>query len=170
MHKLDSLQVPVTIFINERLIYRPETTVKNFELLHHWAHMDWVDLGNHSFNHARFSTVGVDSFAYEIEKGEAITRELARLYDKSLQYFRIPYNDLGKDSLQQVQVKSFLNKNSHSAIYYRKLRLDVQLHYEHYLVQNKLDQAKTIADMYLEKTLAYFDFFDSLSQKDMADE
>ncbi|MGK7395311.1 MAG: polysaccharide deacetylase family protein, partial [Candidatus Cyclobacteriaceae bacterium M3_2C_046] len=32
LQKLDSLNIPVTIFINESLIYRPGATVKNFEL------------------------------------------------------------------------------------------------------------------------------------------
>ena len=168
LQKFDSLEIPITIFINESLIYRSGATVKNFELLHQWAQMPWLDLGNHSLSHARYSVVGIDSFTYEIIKGEGISRELANLHNKELKYFRFPYNDLGKDSLQQVLVREYLRNQGYTIAPFTIESSDWMFNYvyEHYLNENKPDKAKAIVDLYLEKTLAFFDFYDSLSQQE----
>jgi hypothetical protein len=52
LSKLDSLNIPVTIFINEELIYQTDSVAKNFELLNKWLKKDFVTAGNHTFNHS----------------------------------------------------------------------------------------------------------------------
>ena len=167
LNKLDSLDIPVTIFINEGLIYLTDSVSKNFNLLNNWIQKDYVTPGNHTFSHSRYSDVGLALFKEDIEKGESITRELAKKYNKSLRYFRFPYNDLGKDSLQHNQINEYLAAKGYIKMPFTVESSDWMYNsvYEYYL--NKLEYAKAaaIAKDYIAKTLAYFDFYDSLTIK-----
>jgi len=165
LNKLDSLNIPIDIFINEGNIYKNEHVSKNFDLLNQWAKRAYVSLGNHSFNHPRFSDVGVDSFAIEIDKGESITGELSKLYNKKLKYFRFPYNDLGKDSLQQIQIANYLQQNNYIIAPFTIESSDWIFNYlyKYYLRNNQKEKAKNIGNSYVEITLKYFSFFDSIA-------
>ena len=165
MDKLDSLEIPVAIFINEGLIYKTDAVARNFSLLNDWVKNDLVTLGNHSFNHSNYSDVGIDSFKVEIENGESISRQLARVYKKSLHHFRFPYNNLGKDSLQHEQVKQFLAIKKYSITPYTVESSDWMFNYlyEHYLDEKQFAEANRIGNEYLKQTLVNFQYFDSLA-------
>lgn len=165
LEKLDSLQIPIAIFINEGFIYKTDSISNNFRLLNTWAQKEYVTLGNHSFNHSRYSTTEFDSFAAEIIVGEAITRQLAKKYKKSLKYFRFPYNDLGKDSVQHIQMKSFLREKEYIIAPFTIESSDWMYNFvfEYYIQKNDYKKAKETGEAYLVKTLEYFDFFESLS-------
>lgn len=165
LDKLDSLDIPVAIFINESLIYKTEDITRNFSLLNDWAKNDLVTLGNHSFNHPGYSSVGIDSFKIEIERGESITRELARIYKKSLHHFRFPYNDLGKDSLQHIKIKQFLISKGYSITPFTVESSDWMFNYlyEHYLNKKEFVEAERIGNAYIKQTLVNFQYFDSLA-------
>ena len=47
LQQLDSLSIPIAIFVNEGLIYKSDSLSKNFELLNNWSSKDYVTLGNH---------------------------------------------------------------------------------------------------------------------------
>ncbi|MFK7771814.1 MAG: polysaccharide deacetylase family protein [Saprospiraceae bacterium] len=164
---LDSLKIPVAIFINEGLIYKTEEVTRNFSLLNDWAKNDLVTLGNHSFNHPAYSEVGIDSFKIEIEKGESITNELAKVYKKTLHHFRFPFNNLGKDSLQHIQVEQFLKSKGYSITPYTVESSDWMFNYlyEHYLKEKQFDNAERIGKEYLRQTMVNFQYFDSLAIK-----
>lgn len=167
LHKLDSLQIPVAIFVNEGLIYKTDSVSKNFDLLSNWIKRDYVTAGNHSFSHSRYSKVGYDSFKNDIERGEYITRELVRIHDKLLQYFRFPYNDLGKDSTQHAQIDALLNEKGYISTPFTVESSDWMFNYvyEHYLKASDSIAAAEIGHLYVKKTLEYFHFFDSLSMQ-----
>lgn len=162
LEKLDSLSIPISIFINEGNIYKGDAIHKNFELLNRWAKQDYVTLGNHSFHHYRYSTVGLDSFKQDILKGEAMTIKLAKKYNKTLKHFRFPYNDMGKDTLQHTQIKDFLKKEAYQVTPFTIESSDWMYNrvYEYYLNNNKQLKAKVIGEQYVSKTLEYFDFFE----------
>jgi len=166
MARLDSLEIPIAIFINEGLLYRTDSITKNFDLLRQWAQRDYITLGNHSFNHPRYSEMGIKAFADEIVKGEAITRELAKKNNKSLDYFRFPFNDIGQDSLQHVQVRQYLKDKGYVLTPHTVESSDWMFSsvYEHYLDQKDFAKAKEIGETYLATTLAYFDFFERMAQ------
>lgn len=168
LNKLDSLKIPITIFINEGLIYKTDSISKNFELLNNWVKKEYVTLGNHSFNHLRYSTTGIDSFANEIVNGESITRQLAKKYIKPIKYFRFPFNDLGKDSIQHAQIKNFLQKKGYIITPFTIESSDWMYNtvYEHYLSKKDFKKAKEIGKSYVIKTLEYFDFFETLAKED----
>ena len=108
LEEIDSMQLPVAIFINEQLIYSTDSIAKNLNLLNSWIKTKEVTVGNHAFSHAMYSAVGLDSFKTEVLKGEAISRELANRYHKPLIYFRFPYNDLGMNARQHKEAAVFL--------------------------------------------------------------
>ena len=167
LNQLDTLEIPVAVFINEGMVYKTQFVVKNFDLLNQWAKRDYSTLGNHTFAHSRYSDVGYEKFTADIEKGEVITRELATLYKKQLKYFRFPYNDLGKDSLQQHLIETFLEENEYISAPFTIESSDWVFNYlyEYYLKCNKKQEAKRIANSYINTTLEYFSYFDSLSVK-----
>lgn len=165
LHQLDSLSIPIAIFINEGLIYKTDAVAKNFSLLNDWVNNEWVTLGNHTFNHPWYSTIGIDSFRIEVERGEAISQELARLYDKPLKHFRFPFNDLGKDSLQHIQAKEFLNSKGYSITPFTVESSDWMFNYlyEHYLSIHDEKQAKRIGERYVKQTMINFQYIDSIA-------
>lgn len=59
---LDSLNIPISIFINEGLITRTSDSTKNLTLLEDWIKKEYITVGNHSFSHFRYSDVGYDQF------------------------------------------------------------------------------------------------------------
>jgi len=167
LNQLDKLQIPIAIFINEGFIYKTGNVSKNFQTLENWVQKDYITVGNHTFSHAKASAMSVDSFARNVEKGEYISRELLPKYKKQLQYFRFPYNDLGKDTLQQQQIEAFLYQKGYQTMPFTIESSDYLFNdlYEYYLDKKDLKNAKRIGNAYIENTLAYFQFFDSLATK-----
>nr|WP_321232781.1 polysaccharide deacetylase family protein [uncultured Psychroserpens sp.] len=166
LNKLDTLQVPIAIFINEGLVFKTDSVVKNFELLDHWIKREFTELGNHSYSHPHYSQVGVEAFIDNIDKGEHISKALALKYNKPLSYFRFPFNDLGKDSIQQYQISKALKERDYIVAPFTVESSDWMYNYlyEYYLRKEDKAEAIKIANAYIEKTLEYFDFFDKLSK------
>lgn len=165
LENLDSVNIPISIFINEGLIYKTDSVANNFELLNDWVRKDFTTLGNHTFSHPHYSQVGFDIFSNDIKRGQYITKELANKYKKSLKYFRFPFNDLGKDSVQHVRIDSFLSANNYISTPFTIESSDWMFNfvYEYYLKNKQLVEAKRIGDLYVAKTLEYFSFFESMS-------
>lgn len=168
LNKLDSLNIPIAIFVNEGLIYKTDSVTKNFKLLDNWVKKPYITTGNHSFSHSRYSEVKIDSFKTDILKGEAITRELLKKHNKSLTYFRFPYNDMGKDSIQHQQVRDFLKQLNYTLTPFTIESSDWMYNavYEHYLKLKDYKKAQQIGEDYVAKTLEYFAFFETLAKED----
>ncbi len=167
LNKLESLNIPVGIFINEGNINKTDSISKNLELLDKWVQSPLISIGNHSYSHARFSEVGVERFKVEIEKGELLSKELSKKYRKPLNYFRFPYNDLGKDTAQHIEIKQFLETKNYTIMPFTIESIDWMFNYiyEYYLSKNDSINSKIIGEKYIAITIAYFDFFESLTQK-----
>ncbi|MEM1324347.1 MAG: polysaccharide deacetylase family protein [Bacteroidota bacterium] len=167
MQQLDSLSIPIAIFINEGLIYKPDAIDENFILLHDWFQRDYITLGNHTFTHPRYSKVGFDEFKANIMKGDDISIELAKIYDKPLHHFRFPYNDLGKDSVQHVSMEHLLDSLGYAITPFTIESMDWMFNYvyETYLRQGDISKANYIGQQYVTTTIAFFDFFEQLSEK-----
>ncbi len=171
LNQLDTLKIPIAIFINEGMLYKTQFVSKNFDLLNQWVKRDYSTLGNHTFAHSRYSDVGYENFTADIEKGEVITRELSNLYNKQLKYFRFPYNDLGNDSLQKNLIETFLDEKEYIITPFTIESSDWVFNYlyEYYLKCNKKQEAQRIANSYINITLEYFHYFDSYLLSNMAD-
>ncbi len=165
LNALDSLNIPITIFINEGRIYKTDSVSLNFRLLDEWCQRDYVTPANHTFAHSRYSEVGLDSFIVDIEQGAIITKELAKKYGKTLDQFRFPYNDLGKDSSQHKAIQQYLDNNNYYSTPFTVESSDWMYNfvYRYYLENNQVDSAKFVANNYIEQTLNLFKFYDSLA-------
>ncbi len=167
LNVLDSLNIPITIFVIEGLVYKGDNIDKNFELLNNWMNRSYTTIGYHSTEHPRYSDVGLDSFMIDIAKGEYNIRELAKKHGKSVDYFRFPYNDLGKDSIEHYNIERFLSSRNFKIAPFTVESNDWAYCYvyEYYLGKNDSAKANSVARDYISMTLSYFDFFDSLSIK-----
>ncbi len=165
LNVLDSLELPITIFINEGRIYRTDSVSLNFDLLVNWCKRDYMTLANHTYAHSRYSAVGLDSFKLDIDRGAGICRELARKYGKAFDEFRFPYNDLGKDSLQHAQIHEYLDSKGYNSTPFTVESSDWMYNYvyKHYLKSGQTDSAQIVAQDYITQTLNLFDFYDSLA-------
>ena len=165
LDQLDSVKIPVAVFINESKIYDTDSLVRNFELLNRWVSTDYITPGNHTFAHSRYSEVGYESFKQDVERGECTLRELVEKYDKPLLYFRFPYNDLGMDSMQHVRAEGLLQSMNYINAPFTIESSDWMFNriYAYYMAHSEFDKAKGIGELYVSKTLEYFHFFDTLS-------
>ncbi|MCX2743000.1 polysaccharide deacetylase family protein [Mangrovivirga sp. M17] len=165
LSKLDSLQIPVSIFINEAKVYTDgEIDSSKLLILDAWMSKPYVSPGNHSFSHPRYSTTGLELFSEEVLKGEVLTSRLATKYGKELEEFRFPFNDLGKDSLQHLEIKLFLEKEGYNITPFTVESSDWMFNYlyEYYLSQGDLENAQRIGDRYVNYTIRMFKFFEEL--------
>lgn len=167
LNRLDSLTIPIAIFINENKIYHGDSITGNFALLQEWISKPYMTLGNHSFSHQRYSTTGFELYQEEVQKGEAITRELGKKYDKPLKYFRFPFNDMGKDSIQHLEIRNFLHNEGYIIAPFTVESSDWMYRavYDHYIEGGEYAKAKEIGNQYVAKTLEYFTFFEALNEK-----
>lgn len=167
LQNIEKNDIPVTIFINEGLLYKNQFVEEDFALLNQWVKNENISLGNHTFSHPWYSTTPLDTFMMDVLKGEAITRELAKGYSKDLKYFRFPFNDLGKDSIQQVEVQQRLESLGYIITPFTIESSDWMFNflYEYYLKNEKSEEARKIGEAYYEITLQAFSYFDSISQE-----
>lgn len=167
LNELERLNIPVAIFINEGLLFKTDSVVQNFELLNNWIKSELVELGNHTYSHLRYSELDAKTYIKEVEKGEHITKALAQKYGKPLRHFRFPYNDLGKDSIQQKEIADLLRTKGYTIMPFTIESSDWMFSYlyNYYLSKGEPEEAQKIGESYVNQTLAYFDFFDRLTKE-----
>ncbi|WMN13000.1 polysaccharide deacetylase family protein [Marivirga salinae] len=165
LNVLDSLKIPFTIFINEAKIFNNEFKKENKELLELWIQNQNSIVGNHSYSHVRYSAVGYDKFVQDIEEGEKLTKEYASNYNKEVKYFRFPFNDMGADSSQHVEIRAYLKSKDYVIAPFTVESSDWMFNYVylHYLNNGKIDKAAAIGEQYVEKTLELLSFYESMA-------
>lgn len=165
--KLDSLHIPVAIFVNEGNMKQTTELEKNKNLLKSWLIKDYITAGNHGFSHLNYGDVGFEAFKEDVNKGEILTKNYLKGTNKKLVYFRFPFNDLGNDSLAQIKAQKFLNSKSYISTPFTVESQDwlYAMVYDKALAANDKKLAKEIARQYIEFTLKLFCYFDNLSAK-----
>ncbi|MFT4203600.1 MAG: polysaccharide deacetylase family protein [Chitinophagaceae bacterium] len=165
LDKIDSMHLPVTIFINEARIFSTDSFANNLSLFNDWVKDPNVTLGNHGFNHAMYSEIGLDSFKEEVLKGEAITKMLAKKYNKQEKYFRFPYNDLGKDATMHKDAADFLQTKNYIITPFTVHSEDWMITelYTYYKDHGMHADAERTGKAFIKKTVEYFDYIDSLT-------
>lgn len=165
--KLDSLHIPVAIFINEVNLGQPKVLERNKNLLKSWLGKDYITAGNHGFAHKNYVDVGFESFKEDVLKGEIVTKELLKQRHKELKYFRFPFNGAGNDSLEQVKALQFLKEKKYISTPYT-VESEDWLHailYDKALAEGDTKKASWIGSQYVDFTLKLFAYFDTLSSK-----
>lgn len=165
LRKLDSLNLPVAIFINEGNLRLTKAFEKNRSLLQSWISKRYVTVGNHSYSHPNLGEAGFDTFKEQVLKGEELSRQMAVSAGKNLEYFRFPFNGMGRDSAEQVRMQQFLAEKHYISTPFTVESEDwlyTQL-YEKALRDGKREEARTIGNRYVALSLRHFDYFDSLA-------
>ena len=163
--KLDSLQIPVAIFINESHLEQTAALEKNKNLLKSWLAKKYVTAGNHGFAHKNYAEVGLEAFKEDVVKGEVLTKSFLKEFDKESKYFRFPYNGAGNDSLEQLTAQKFLEEKKYISTPFT-VESEDWLHailYDKALAENDHERAAWIGDQYVILTRKLFSYFDSLS-------
>ena len=167
LKKLDSLNLPIAIFINEGHLKQNAAFEQNKKLLESWIARPYITAGNHSYSHPNYGEIGFDAFSDEVLKGEELTRKMAEKAGKKLEYFRFPFNGMGKDSTEQAKMHTFLTEHHYVSTPFTVESEDwlfTQL-YEKALKEGKLEEAKAIGNRYVDLSINLFDYFDALAVK-----
>jgi peptidoglycan/xylan/chitin deacetylase (PgdA/CDA1 family) len=165
---LDKLNIPVAIFINEGLLTEVDSAIADTSQLEVWIKRTYVIVGNHTYDHSRYSEVGYEHFTEDVRRGETITKQLIADHQKELNYFRFPYNDLGKTFAQHDSIEQFLHVRGYQIAPFTIESADWMFNdlYTHYLSQQNLEDAQRIANRYLEHTIKLVAYFEDMSQQE----
>lgn len=167
LHLVDSARLPVAIFINEVRIFDGQAADKGLKLLEQWISSPNVTVGNHGYQHRMYSMEGIDSFKTDVLQGEALSKPLARKYNKRVSYYRFPYNDLGSDAKQHAEAAGFLKARGYTITPYTVHSDDwlfTQL-YEYYRKLGQTRDAERIGRAFVDFTLKNFDYIESITDK-----
>lgn len=167
LNMLDSLKVPFTIFINENKIKKNEFLDKNKDLLKKWIENKQSIIGNHTYSYSRYSETSFENFVKDIEQGEVFTREFSYGNNKEVKYFRFPFNDMGKDSIQQIQIREYLQSKGYTIAPFTVESSDWMFDaiYRSYLESGKTEKAKSIGKLYVNKTMEMLRHYETISVK-----
>jgi peptidoglycan-N-acetylglucosamine deacetylase len=159
--------VPVCIFINESPLIKEGETDARINVLKQWLSSPLVTAGNHSYSHPNYANMELAAFQDEIIKGEVITKKLLEGTGRSLQYFRFPFNALGRDSITKTTMQTFLKDKGYINTPFTIESSDYLFNtlYQQALNKNDKTRAKVIADAYISYTISVFEYFETLSQQ-----
>lgn len=165
LDKLDSLEVPFTVFINEGKIYQTDLVDKNKDLLERWITSNYSLPGNHTYSHLRYSEVGFEAFVQDVSKGSRLTDSLASVVNRSVPFFRFPFNDLGLDSVQHSRIKEHLHSEGYVIAPFTVECSDWMFNavYRHYLDSGEEARADSIGREYVRQTMEQLRFFESMA-------
>lgn len=164
LKKLDSLNLPVAIFINEGHLKQNQDFEQNKKLLESWISKPYMTVGNHSYSHPNYGEIGFDAFKEDVLKGEELSRKMVGNVGKKLEYFRFPFNGMGKDSAEQARMQAFLAEHQYISTPFTVESEDwlyTQL-YEKALKEGKLEEARDIGARYVMQSLQLFEYFDKV--------
>lgn len=163
---LDSMDIPFTAFVNESRLYKGDHLERNKRILESWIENNQALIGNHTFSHLRYSAAGPEAFIRDVEKGELLSSRYALAHGKDVTYFRFPYNDLGQDSTQQIQLREYLLSNKYVLAPFTVESADWMFNavYTHYMSNGQDDKAHEIGEQYVNKTMELVQFYENMSQ------
>jgi peptidoglycan/xylan/chitin deacetylase (PgdA/CDA1 family) len=108
---LDALtrhHVPAIGFVNAKKLSTSDAPdSSNMELLTQWLDRG-MDLGNHTYSHKDYNTVGFDEFSADVVQGELPLKALLAARGKRLLYFRQPFLHRGPSKEKADSLQAFL--------------------------------------------------------------
>lgn len=166
LHLVDSLQLPFCILINGRMMFENDSVLAQNSMAE-WGKRSFVTIGNHTFTHPWYSESVFENFTKEIEKNQKAINAFIPAGRNEIKFFKFPYNDLGKDSLQNVRIKQWLGDNGYVIAPYTVESEDYIFNtiYEYYLKNNEHAKADSIGRLYVTKTMEFFTYFEGLSEQ-----
>ena len=162
---LSNLNVPTTIFINEKRLAEDDTGRLMTDYLKRWIDNSIVTPGTHTYSHPHYSEVDIDLFTIDVIKGMTVTKGLCTHKNERLRYFRFPFNDLGKDSLQHLNAIQMLDSLQLIATPFTIESSDWMFNaiYNYYINSDSITQANMIGEAYVCATINKAVWIDSLT-------
>jgi peptidoglycan-N-acetylglucosamine deacetylase len=167
LNSITKLNVPVTVFVNEKSFLKEGETDRRLAILKQWIENPLITIGNHTYSHLNYATTPLPDYEEDIIRGENISREFLKKAGKELKYFRFPFNCTGKDSASREAIYNFLNERGYINTPFTIESMDYMYNalYCNYLEKGNKTEAERIAGEYINFTVELFQYFESLSQK-----
>ena len=165
LDKFKKFKTPVAAFINGKGCLSSSSSELRIRILKRWINNPLVSLGNHTSNHLRASKIDHETFKFEVMVNDYLIRSFSN--NKPLQYFRFPYNDLGKNNYEQNKYYDFLAGKGYKIAPFTIESVDYLFNtlYVNALKKGDSKKAKEIASEYINFTIKSFDFFEKLSEE-----
>jgi peptidoglycan/xylan/chitin deacetylase (PgdA/CDA1 family) len=107
-------KVPAIGFVNENKLFsdgkRNEAEV---DLLRMWLDAG-LELGNHTYSHRSADAISVKEYQDDILRGEIITKELLKVKNREMRYFRHPFLQTGSDMEVKNSIYKFLGEHGYT--------------------------------------------------------
>lgn len=163
---INSRHLPITIFINGMYLDYADS-VQARKTFSEFASCKYVTVGNHTYSHPWYHELEFSDFTANIEKNQQLINHYIAPFHKKSTYFKFPFNDLGKDSIQNAGIKKYLKENGYVIAPYIVESSDWAFStvYELYLKNNNKTIADSIGELYVAKTMEFFSYFENLSQQ-----
>lgn len=152
-------------FVNEVHLYERDSVSSNsIEVLRLWT-KEGMDLGNHTYSHRSYHKMSFEAFTQEILKGEKITRQLLKKFDRHLKYFRHPYLDTGETLEKKEKLDTFLRENGYQIA---PVTIDTDdwifsIAIEKAIRRNDLNRIDKLRDEYINHVLSKFAYYEKKS-------
>lgn len=167
LNSITKLKIPVTVFINEISFIQNGETDLRLQLYDKWVKNPLITIGNHTYSHKNYSEEGFTSFAEDIIKNEALTKEMLFNNKKDLRCFRFPFNCTGKDSLSRTKIFEYLKQRSYIITPFTIESADYMFNalYCDYLKKGLKNEADRIIEKYIEFTADLFKYFEGVTHE-----
>jgi peptidoglycan-N-acetylglucosamine deacetylase len=167
LNSITKLNIPVTVFVNEKSFIKIGETDKRLLLFKKWTDNPLITIGNHTYSHIKYTDTTVPLFEEDIIKGEAITTELLKKADKKLSYFRFPFNCTGKDSISRAEIYNYLNGKGYVIAPFTIESMDYLYNflYCYYIKKGNEREAKEIIKKYINFTENLFHYFETVTHE-----
>ena len=155
-------KIPAIGYVNEGKVYQNnQVNPKLVALLEMWL-KNGLDLGNHTYSHLSYHHTTFEEYTKDILKGELITKELCKKYNKKLHFFRHPYLRSGLNQAHTDSLKNFLTDHGYTEAPVTIDNDEYLFARAYHLAYNKNDQAlmKQVGAayiQYMEEKLVYFE-------------
>ena len=156
--------VPAIGFVNENKLGSKEPTADNIALLKSWVDAG-LELGNHTYSHAKFYDTTLEAYEQELLLGEVVTRTLFFPQAGQPRYFRHPYLNTGPDRVTRRRFEQFLSEHGYAVA---PVTIDNSewLYARAYSIARRADdpeQLDRIGGDYVRYMTREFDFYETLS-------
>ena len=156
---LEREKVPAAIFVNESRIFQNEHFRQNFDVYLKWLNSPLLTIGNHTYEHLNYADTTLEAFRADILKDEAISKPLLKAQERTLKYFRFPFN-----SLAHTQIMDYLHGQGYTLAPHTISSEDWMYNalYVHHLAAGQPEKAYSVGVTYVAQTLKLFDHYEQL--------
>jgi peptidoglycan/xylan/chitin deacetylase (PgdA/CDA1 family) len=156
--------IPVVGFVNESLLYVPGETDARIALLKAWADAG-VELGNHTFAHVGLKDTPLAEYEDDFVRGETVTKVIMKQHDRTPQFFRHPFLQMGATKEIEHSFESFIAARGYRIAPVTIDIMDWMFRVAYVNARNHGDAAmmKTVASEYLKFASIKFDFCEKVA-------